>query len=106
MSEVELMKMKKNESSKKCLDEKFKREKKMFDFMVRVLDEKDCIKELGIDDWEKLKKYYGKDERGEKVIKNYDGLNIMDVFKNEGLGVKEVCKKGYVVENDVYVKIK
>lgn len=104
MSEVEL-KEKKNESSKKCLDEKFKREKKMYDFMVSRLDEKECIKELGIDDWEKLKKYYGKDERGEKVVKNYDGLDIVMVFKSEGLGVKEVCKKGYIVENDVYVKV-
>lgn len=105
MNEVEIKRMK-NESSKKCLDEKFRREKKMFDFMIRVLDEKDCIKELGIGDWEKLKRYYGKEERGEKVVKDYDGKDIMKVFKEEGLGVKEVCKKGYVVENDVYVKIK
>lgn len=104
MSEVEL-KEKKNESSKKCLDEKFRREKKMYDFMVSKLSESECIKELGIDDWEKLKKYYGKNERGEKVVKNYDGLNIMEVFKSEGLGVKEVCKRGYIVENDVYVKV-
>ena len=104
MSEVEL-KVKKNESSKKCLDEKFRREKKLFDFMVRMLNEKDCIKELGVDDWEKLKKYYSKEERGEKVVKNYDGLDIMKVFKEEGLGVKEVCRKGYVVENDKYIKV-
>lgn len=104
MSEVEL-KEKKNESSKKCLDEKFRREKKMFDFMVSRLNEKECINELGLEDWEKLKKYYGKEERGEKVVKNYDGRKIYDVFKDEGLGVKEVCRRGYVVENDVYVKV-
>lgn len=104
MSEIE-MRMMKNESSKKCLDEKFKREKKMYDFMISKLSEKECINELGVEDWEKLKKYYGKESRGEKVVKNYDGLNMMDVFKNEGLGVKEVCKKGYILEGEVYKKV-
>lgn len=104
MSEVE-MKMMKNESSKKCLDEKFKREKKMFDFMVKMLDESECINELGVEDWEKLKRYYVKESRGEKIVKNYDGLNMMEVFKSEGLGVKEVCKKGYELVGEVYVKV-
>ena len=101
----DVLKMKKNESSKKCLDEKFKRERKMFDLLKGSIEEKEIIKNIGVEDWEKLVKYYGKEERGEVVKISYDGMSIMDCFVKYGLGVKEVCKKGYIVENDMYRKV-
>lgn len=87
--------------SKKCNDEKFKRIKKMFEY---VKDDPK-FKELMGPDYAKLMESYGKKEkRGEVVKIDFDGMNILEVFKEYKMGVKEVCKKGYTVENDTYKK--
>ena len=87
--------------SKKCNDEKFERIKKMFEY---VKDDPK-FKELMGPDYAKLMESYGKKEkRGEIVRMDFDGMNILDVFKEYKMGVKEVCKKGYTVENDTYKK--
>lgn len=103
LNEVELDKKYKCFLSKKCNDEKFERVKKMFEYVKN--DEK-FIKFIGENEYKKLEDSYGKKEKRGEVIKvNYDGMGIMEVFVNYKMGVKEVCKKGYIVENDIYRKI-
>ena len=82
--------------SKKCLDEKFYRIKKMFEY---VKDDKEFIDFIGKEEYNKLVESYGKkDKRGENYYKSYNDLDVLDVFMNEKLGVKEIIKKGYVVD--------
>ena len=103
MNEVELDKKYKCYLSKKCNDEKFFRIKKMFEY---VKDDDEFIKFIGKEEYRKLEESYGKKEmRGEVVKVDYDGMNINEVFGMYKLGVKEVLKKGYVMEGDVYVKV-
>lgn len=103
MSDDEIEKKYKCYLSKKCNDEKFMRIKKMFEY---VKEDKKFIEFIGKEEYNKLVESYGKKEnRGEIVRVNYDGMDIMEVFKVYKMGVKEVCKKGYVVENDIYKKI-
>ena len=103
MSEENVEKKYKCFLSKKCNDEKFERIKKMFEY---VKDDKDFVEFMGKEEYNKLVESYGKkDSRGEVVKVNYDGMGIMEVFKMYKVGVKEVCKKGYIVENDMYKKI-
>ena len=97
-----MMKVYKCYLSKKCNDEKYSRIKKMFDY---VKEDKKFIDLMG-DDYKKLCDSFVNESRGEGVKKvEYDGMSIMDVFMNYKLGVKEVCKKGYKVENDIYIKL-
>lgn len=87
--------------SKKSNDEKFERIKKMFEY---VKDDPK-FKELMGPDYDKLMESYGKKEKRGQVVKtDFDGMNIFEVFKTHHMGVKEVCKKGYIVENDTYKK--
>ena len=103
MNEVELDKRYKCYLSKKCNDEKFMRIKKMFEY---VKDDDEFIKFMGKEEYNKLLESYGKKEvRGEVVRVDYDGMNINEVFSMYKLGVKEVLKKGYVMEGDVYKKV-
>lgn len=103
MNEVELDKKYKCYLSKKCNDEKFMRIKKMFEY-VKGNDE--FIEFIGKEEYKKLEESYGKKEmRGEVVKVDYDGMNINEVFGLYKLGVKEVLKKGYVMEGDVYRKV-
>ena len=102
LSEVELEKKYKCYMSKICNDEKYSRIKKMFDYVKN--DEK-FVKYMGVD-YDKLKESFINESRGEGVKKvDYNNMGIMEVFNLYKLGVKEVCKKGYKVENDVYIKI-
>ena len=102
MKDDEIEKKYKCYLSKKCNDEKFIRIKKMFEY---VKNNKEFIEFIGKEEYKKLEESYGKKEsRGEVVKVNYDGMGIMEVFKMYKMGVKEVCKKGYIVENDVYKK--
>ena len=103
MNEIELDKKYKCYLSKKCNDEKFIRIKKMFEY---VKDSKEFINFMGKEEYNKLLESYGKKGgRGEVVKVDYDGMNINEVFSMYKLGVKEVLKKGYVMEGDVYVKV-
>lgn len=103
MNDIDLDKKYKCFLSKKCNDEKFIRIKKMFEY---VKDNDEFIKFIGKEEYNKLKESYGKKEmRGEVVRVDYDGMNINEVFGIYKLGVKEVLKKGYVMEGDVYVKV-
>ena len=103
MSEVERDKKYKCYLSKKCNDEKFIRIKKMFEY---VKDDDEFIKFIGKDEYKKLEESYGKKEmRGEIVKIDYDGMNINEVFDMYKLGVREVLKKGYVMEGKVYKKV-
>ena len=103
LNDDDVMKKYKCFLSKKCNDEKFMRIKKMFEY---VKDNKDFVEFIGKEEYNKLYESYGKKEmRGEVIKVNYDGMNIMDVFKNYKMGVKEVCKKGYIVEDDIYKKV-
>lgn len=89
--------------SKKCNDEKFERIKKMFEY---VKDNQDFIKSIGKSEYDKLNDSYGKKEkRGEVVRVEYDGMDITDVFNQYKLGVKEVLRKGYTLDGDIYKKI-
>ena len=103
LNDDDVMKKYKCFLSKKCNDEKFYRIKKMFEY---VKDDEEFIDFIGKEEYNKLYESYGKKEmRGEVIKVNYDGMNIMDVFKDYKMGVKEVCKKGYIVEDDIYKKI-
>ena len=103
LNDDDIMKKYKCFLSKKCNDEKFYRIKKMFEY---VKDNKDFVEFIGKEEYNKLYESYGKKEkRGEVVRIEYDGMNIMEVFKNYKMGVKEVCKKGYIVEDDIYKKV-
>jgi len=91
--------------SKKCNDEKYSRIKKMFDYVKN--DEKFVVY-MGMD-YKKLCESFINDSRGEGVKKiDFDGMDIMNVFSEYKLGVKEVLKKGYDVKmidgKEVYVK--
>ena len=103
LNDLDLMKKYKCYLSKKCNDEKFERIKKMFEY---VKDDEKFIDFMGKEEYKKLNESYGmKEKRGEIVKVDYDGMDINDVFMNYKLGVKEVCKKGYIVENDIYKKV-
>ena len=103
MNEIEIEKKYKCFLSKKCNDEKFYRIKKMFDY---VKEDKKFIEFIGKDEYNKLVESYGKKEnRGEVIKVDYNGMSILEVFNKYKMGVKEVCKKGYVVENDIYIKV-
>lgn len=103
MNDDEIEKKYKCYLSKKCNDEKFMRIKKMFEY---VKEDKKFIEFIGKEEYNKLVESYGKKEnRGEIVKVNYDGMDIMEVFKVYKMGVREVCKKGYIVENDMYKKV-
>ena len=103
LNDDDLMKKYKCFLSKKCNDEKFERIKKMFEY---VKNDDEFIKFIGKNEYEKLNESYGKKEkRGEVVRMNYDGMSIQEVFNQYKMGVKEVCKKGYIVENDRYKKV-
>lgn len=103
MNDDEIEKKYKCYLSKKCNDEKFMRIKKMFEY---VRDDEKFIEFIGKEEYNKLVESYGKKEnRGEIVKVNYDGMGILEVFKVYKMGVKEICRKGYVVENDIYKKV-
>ena len=103
LNDLDLMKKYKCYLSKKCNDEKFERIKKMFEY---VKDDEKFIDFMGKEEYKKLNESYGmKEKRGEIVKVDYDGMNINEVFSMYKLGVKEVLKKGYVMEGDVYVKV-
>ena len=86
--------------SKKCNDEKFLRIKKMFDYCK---DDEEFIKVMG-NDYDKLCESFKSEKRGIVIKVDYDNMSINKVFELYKLGVKEVCKKGYIVENDIYIK--
>lgn len=103
LNDDDVMKKYKCYLSKKCNDEKFERIKKMFEY---VRDDEKFIKFIGKNDYEKLNESYGKKERRGEVIKiDFNGMSLMEVFEKYKMGVKEVCKKGYIVENDMYKKV-
>lgn len=103
MNEVELDKKYKCYLSKKCNDEKFMRIKKMFEY---VKGNEEFIEFIGKDEYKKLEESYGKKEvRGEVVRIDYDGMNINEVFNIYKLGVREVLRKGYELDGDVYRKV-
>ena len=103
LNDDDVMKKYKCFLSKKCNDEKFERIKKMFEY---VKDDDDFVKFIGKNEYNKLLESYGKKEkRGEVVKVDFNGMDIMEVFKEYKMGVKEVCKKGYIVENDMYKKV-
>lgn len=103
MSDDEIEKKYKCYLSKKCNDEKFERIKKMFEY---VKDDEKFIDFIGKIEYSKLVESYGKKEkRGEIVKIDFDGMGIVEVFNKYRMGVKEVCKKGYSVENEVYMKV-
>ena len=103
LNDLDLMKKYKCYLSKKCNDEKFERIKKMFEY---VKDDEKFIEFMGKEEYKKLNESYGmKEKRGEIVKVDYDGMNINEVFSMYKLGVKEVLKKGYVMEGDVYKKV-
>ena len=89
--------------SKKCNDEKFERIKKMFEY---VKDNQDFIQFIGTSEYEKLNDSYGlKEKRGEVVRIEFDNMDITEVFNKYKLGVKEVLRKGYTMDGDIYKKI-
>ena len=103
LNEDDVMKKYKCFLSKKCNDEKFYRIKKMFEY---VKDDKDFVEFIGKEEYNKLVESYGKKEkRGEVVRVEFGGMSLMEVFEVYKMGVKEVCKKGYIVENDMYKKV-
>ena len=103
LNDDDVMKKYKCFLSKKCNDEKFERIKKMFEY---VRDDDKFKQFVGQSEYGKLLESYGKKEkRGEIVRIDFDGMDIMEVFKEYKMGVKEVCKKGYIVENDMYKKV-
>ena len=103
LNDDDLMKKYKCFLSKKCNDEKFERIKKMFEY---VKDDKEFIDFIGRKEYNKLLESYGKKEkRGEVVKIDFNGMSIDEVFKLYRMGVKEVCRKGYIVENDIYKKV-
>lgn len=103
LNDDDVMKKYKCYLSKKCNDEKFERVKKMFEY---VKDDEGFKKFIGLDDWNKLNESYGKKEKRGEVIKvEFGGMSLLEVFEVYKMGVKEVCKKGYIVENDKYKKI-
>lgn len=102
LSEVELDKKYKCFLSKKCNDEKFLRIKKMFEY---VKEDPSFIKFIGEEEYKKLLESYDKKERGEIIRIDYDGMNINEVFDKYKLGVKEVLRKGYVLDGDTYKKV-
>lgn len=57
----------------------------MFEY---VKDDKEFIDFIGKEEYNKLVESYGKKEKREVVRIEYDGMNIMDVFKNYKMGVK------------------
>lgn len=101
--EDKMMKIYKCYCSKKCNDEKYNRIKKMFDY---VKNDKDFVEYMG-SDYNKLCGSFVSESRGEGKKKiDFNGMSIMDVFMNYKMGVNEVCKKGYKVnEKDIYIKI-
>lgn len=103
LNDDDVMKKYKCYLSKKCNDEKFERIKKMFDY---VKDDEGFKKFIGENEYSKLLESYGKKEkRGEIVKIEFDSMSIDEVFKLYRMGVKEVCRKGYIVENDMYKKV-
>jgi hypothetical protein len=75
----------------------------MFEY---VKDDEEFVKFIGKNDYEKLLESYGKKEKRGEVIKvEFGGMSLLEVFKEYKMGVKEVCKKGYIVENDIYKKV-
>jgi len=101
-TEIELTKTYKCYLSKKCNDEKYARIKKMFDFVKDDPKFKDYMGK----DMDKLAESFANEARGEvKKTIDFDGMSTMDAFVQHKVGVKEVCKKGYTVENDIYVKV-
>jgi hypothetical protein len=103
LNDDDVMKKYKCFLSRKCNDEKFMRIKKMFEY---VKDDKDFVEFIGKEEYNKLVESYGKKEkRGEVVRVEFGGMSLMEVFEVYKMGVKEVCKKGYIVENDMYKKV-
>ena len=88
--------------SKKCNDEKFERIKKMFEYVKSDPAFKDY---MGLD-FAKLDESYGKkDKRGQIVTVDYTGMSPDEAFKAYRVGVKEVLKKGYTLnDKDLYEK--
>lgn len=108
MNEIEREKKYKCYLSKKCNDEKFMRVKKMFEY---VCEDKKFVEFIGEKEYKKLEESYGKKEkRGEIIKKDYNGVDVLDVFMNEKKGVNEIIKKGYDIDMSkgkgmgVYVK--
>lgn len=89
--------------SKKCNDEKFERIKKMFEY---VKNDEAFIEYMGKEDFAKLDESYGKkDKRGQSVTIDFTGMSANEVFDKYRMGVKEILKKGYKLnEKDVYEK--
>jgi len=103
LNEVELEKKYKCYMSKVCNDEKYNRIKKMFDY---IKDNAEFKKYMGVD-YDKLKESFVNASRGEGIKKvDYNGMSCTEVFNMYRLGVKEVCKKGYVLnDKEIYVKV-
>ena len=89
--------------SKKSNDEKFERIKKMFEYLK---NDEDFIKFMGKEEFTKLEESYGKREkRGQVLSIDYSGLTPDEAFAKYRVGVKEVLKKGYVLnDSDTYEK--
>lgn len=103
LNDEDLLKKYKCFLSKKCNDEKFERIKRMFEY---VRNDEGFKKFIGESDYEKLLESYGKKEkRGEVVKIDFDGMDILEVFNKYKMGVKEVCRKGYIVESNKYKKV-
>ena len=101
LNDLDLMKKYKCFLSKKCNDDKFERIKKMFEFCK---DLEDFAEYMGEADFAKLDESYGKkDKRGQSVMIDFAGLTPIEAFTKYKVGVKEVLKKGYILnEKDIY----
>ena len=101
-SEEEVDKKYKCFLSKKCNDEKFERIKKMFEYVKSDPAFKDYMGS----DFDKLDESYGKkDKRGQIVSVDYTGMTPQEAFSQFKVGVKEVLKKGYTLnDKDLYEK--
>lgn len=103
LNDLDLMKKYKCFLSKKCNDDKFERIKKMFEFCKDI---ENFAEYMGEVDFAKLEESYGrKDKRGQSVAVDFSGLTAIEAFTKYKVGVKEVLKKGYILnEKDIYVR--
>lgn len=84
--------------SKQCNDEKFDRIKKMYAF-CKDLDS--FAEYMGKEELAKLETSYGKkDKRGQSVMIDFSGMSANEAFIQYRMGVKEILRKGYVLNDD------
>lgn len=97
-SDEEIEKKYKCFMSKKCNDEKFERIKKMFEYLR---DNEDFIEFMGKSEYAKLEESYGnKEKRGQTMVIDFSGMTASEAFEKYRVGVKEVLKKGYTLNDD------